>query len=110
MNDVEAVLRAASNAADLDEATVRFLEVAEAEGLIDVAWADIDTPVGSLVVAATATGVVKIGLVPNDDVPERLAATVSPRIVRSPRRLDAVRRQLDEYFEGHRTTFDVDVD
>src|SRR4051812_1164966 len=99
-SEIEAMLRASSSDEDVEAATERFLAAAEHEGLVDVAWAEVDTPVGALVVAATDAGLVKVGLAPNDDVPEQLAAMVSPRIVRSPGRLDSVRRQLDEYFEG----------
>ena len=83
---------------------------ADADGLVDVAWAVEDTPIGPLTLAATASGVVKIAF--GDDVAalEEIAATVSPRIVRVPRRLDAVRRELDEYFAGRRRVFDVAID
>ena len=45
-----------------------------------------------------------------DAVLDRLAARVSPRILEAPARLDAVRRELDEYFAGARTRFDVPLD
>ena len=41
---------------------------------------------------------------------DRLAAKLSPRVVVYPRRLDDVRRQLDEYFAGHRRRFELRTD
>ncbi|MEY2457033.1 MAG: methylated-DNA-[protein]-cysteine S-methyltransferase, partial [Acidimicrobiaceae bacterium] len=67
-------------------------------------------PVGPLVVAATPVGLVRVGLRPDEPVLEELAAKISPRVIERPARLDAVRRQLDEYFDGRRTEFDLDVD
>src|SRR5205823_10055550 len=112
MKEIEAMLRAGPDESDRDieQATADFLAVADRDGLIDVAWTDVDTPVGSIVVAATDAGLVRVGLLADDPVLEQLAATVSPRVVRNARRLDPVRRQLDEYFDGERTTFDVAVD
>ena len=96
--------------AALDAATARFAAAAQP----DVAYAVVGSPVGDLVLAATPTGLVTIayedfrgGL---DPVLERLATRLSPRILEQPARLDAVRRELDEYFAGRRTTFDVPID
>jgi methylated-DNA-[protein]-cysteine S-methyltransferase len=78
MNDIEMTLRNA--ALDLPADTPELSERAEAEGLLDVAYTSVDSPLGPLVVAATPKG-----LVP-------------------------VRRELDEYFEGQRQGFDVPID
>jgi methylated-DNA-[protein]-cysteine S-methyltransferase len=94
----------------VDEAMTAFLERADQEGLIDVAIATVDTPVGQMQVAATTNGLVRVQLRAIDAFAEEIAAAVSPRVVEHPARLDAVRRQLDEYFAGNRMTFDVDVD
>jgi methylated-DNA-[protein]-cysteine S-methyltransferase len=94
----------------VDEATAAFLRRADEEGLVDVAYATVDAPVGPLFVAATDAGLVKVGLRPDVRDLEELAAKVSPRIVEHPARLDAVRRELDEYFAGTRTTFDLAID
>jgi methylated-DNA-[protein]-cysteine S-methyltransferase len=94
----------------LDEAMTAFLHRADEEGLIDVAIASVDTPVGQMQVAATADGLVRVQLRAIDAFADEIAATVSPRVMEHPGRLAAVRRQLDEYFEGRRTEFDVDVD
>ncbi len=83
---------------------------ADADGLVDVAWAVEDTPIGPLTVAATEAGVVKIAFGDDAAALDEIAATVSPRVVRLPRRLDAVRRELDEYFAGRRHDFDVALD
>jgi methylated-DNA-[protein]-cysteine S-methyltransferase len=87
-------------------------ERAEHEGLLDVAYAALDTPLGTGLVAATRRGVVRVAL-PNEraeDVLERLAARVSPRVLEWPARLDQARRELDEYFEGRRRDFDLRLD
>jgi methylated-DNA-[protein]-cysteine S-methyltransferase len=83
---------------------------ADADGLVDVAWATTDSPVGPLTLAATTAGLVSIAFGPADDVVESLAAAVSPRLVHLPRRLDGVRRELDEYFTGTRRSFDLPLD
>jgi methylated-DNA-[protein]-cysteine S-methyltransferase len=83
---------------------------ADADGLVDVAWAVEDTPIGPLTLAATTSGVVKIAFGADESALAELAATVSPRLVRLPRRLDGLRRELDEYFAGRRRDFDVGLD
>ena len=87
-----------------------FAARADADGLVDVAWTDYDSPVGTLVLAATPEGLVTISYRDTEEVIDRLAAKLSPRVVSYPRRLDGVRRQLDDYFAGHRQHFDVDLD
>ena len=90
----------------------RAAERAAEEGVVDVAYAPVDTPLGRLTVAATRRGLVRIAF-PSPDpgtVVEQLARAVSPRVLEAPGRLDAVRRELDEYFEGRRTEFDLPVD
>ena len=99
----------------LDSATrQRFQERAQAAGLVDVAFATMDSPVGTLLLAATARGLVEIAFTGNgtrvDDALDELARKVSPRILEAPARLDPVRSQLDEYFTGHRVDFDVRLD
>jgi len=85
---------------------------AAAEGLLDVAYATVDSPFGPLLIATTPRGLIKLSL-PNYDVGEalaELAARISPRVLEAPARLDDVRRQLDEYFEGRRREFDLPLD
>jgi len=90
----------------------RLTAAAQQAGLLDVAYRTIDTPVGELLLAATDEGLVRVAfpVQDHDAVLERLAATVSPRILRSPARLDAASRQLDEYFAGRRTVFELPLD
>jgi methylated-DNA-[protein]-cysteine S-methyltransferase len=82
------------------------------EGLADVTYAPVDSPFGPLLAAATKRGLVKLAF-PEEDVDgvlERLAQRVSPRIVAADARLDPVRRELDEYFAGHRRGFALALD
>ena len=83
---------------------------ADREGLLDVALAVTDAPVGPLVLAATAAGLVACSYDDAEAVAERLARTVSPRVLRAPARLDPVRRQLEDYFAGRRDRFSTPVD
>lgn len=94
----------------VDAAIASFLQRADADELIDVAVAPIDTPVGRMHLAATPTGLVKVDLHGIDTFADELAATVSPRVLERPERLEPVRRQLEEYFDGKRTTFDLAID
>jgi methylated-DNA-[protein]-cysteine S-methyltransferase len=92
-------------------ATAAVLAAADAAGLVEVAIARTDSPIGTLTLAATPAGLVRIGFVAElDTVAGELAEQISPRVVELPSRLDAARRQLDEYFAGRRTDFDLDVD
>ena len=113
MNDsIEKALRAVP-ARSSDDAASRFAERAASEGLIDVAYARVDSPLGPLLAASTDRGLVRLsylGFREEDDVLQKLADDVSPRVLELPARLDGVRRELDEYFDGRRSTFDLDVD
>ncbi|HET9161909.1 MAG TPA: methylated-DNA--[protein]-cysteine S-methyltransferase [Solirubrobacterales bacterium] len=89
-----------------------LVDRAAEEGLLDVAYASVDSPYGRLLVATTPHGLVKVSL-PNHDAEqtlEDLAARISPRLLEAPARLDDVRRQLDDYFEGRRHAFDLPLD
>ncbi|MGH8959615.1 MAG: methylated-DNA--[protein]-cysteine S-methyltransferase [Jatrophihabitantaceae bacterium] len=88
----------------------RLLAAAEADGLLDVAYRTIDTPVGRLLLAATEVGLVRIAFDDPDAVLATLAERISPRILNAPARLDNVARELDEYFAGTRRTFDLPLD
>ena len=90
---------------DLDLAAL-----AEREGLLDVAIAHVDTPVGDLIVATTDAGLVRASWFGEDATLEELSARVSPRIFESAARTDGIRRQLDEYFAGRRRQFEVSID
>lgn len=90
----------------------RLTATAEPAGLLDVAYRTLDTPVGTLLLAATTAGLVRVAfdVEDHDAVLARLAEQLSPRILRSAARLDPAARQLDEYFAKRRTSFDVPVD
>ncbi len=86
---------------------------AEAAGLLDVAYATTDSPVGKLLLASTPKGLIRLAYLDQgdeDDVLEQLAVRVSPRILTAPRRLDEPRRELDEYFSGGRHEFELPLD
>ncbi len=90
----------------------RLIAAAEADGILDVAYRTLDTPVGALLLAATAAGLVRVAYdrEGHEAVLARLAERISPRILRSPARLDGAARELDEYFAGRRRAFDVPLD
>jgi len=91
---------------DLDN---RFRDAAAASGLLDVAYELTETPVGEVLLAATPRGLCRISYRGEEDVDE-LARVFGSRVLRSPRPLDEPRRQLDEYFEGSRHEFELDLD
>jgi methylated-DNA-[protein]-cysteine S-methyltransferase len=90
----------------------RLVSEAGARGLLDVAYRTIDSPLGSLLLATTERGLVRVAYETenHDRVLETLATRVSPRILMAPARLDAAARELDEYFSGRRRMFDLAVD
>jgi methylated-DNA-[protein]-cysteine S-methyltransferase len=108
--ELEDALRAGPEGAGAGPPVEALARRAREEGVVDVAYATVESPCGELLVAATDTGLVAVGLTDPDDVLERLASTVSPRVLRDPARLDEPRRQLDQYFEGHRRQFDLPLD
>jgi len=100
-----------SDIAAVRRATDRVRERALAEGLIDIGYATLDTPIGRLLVAATAVGIVRIGFEDEGDGPLiELSALVSPRIMETPGRVDEARRQLDSYFDRGLRQFDLPLD
>lgn len=107
----------------------------EREGLIDVAYTFIDSPVGRLLLAATPRGLARVAYVSDrrgehaqdgeqgpdgehdepgehgeQELLERLAASISPRVIAAPARLDQIRRELERYFAGQLTTFATPLD
>jgi methylated-DNA-[protein]-cysteine S-methyltransferase len=85
---------------------------AEADGLLDVAYTTVDSPVGALLLAATPAGLVRVAydIEDHDHVLDTLSVRLSPRVLRAPRRLDTAARELDEYFGGRRQVFDLPLD
>jgi methylated-DNA-[protein]-cysteine S-methyltransferase len=109
---IETALRKAASHLP-DPAAPSVAERAAAEGLLDVAYSTVDSPLGPLMVAATPRGLVRVSYSQfrgDDAVLADLARRVSPRVLEAPGRLDGVRRELDEYFEGRRTEFDLPID
>ena len=90
----------------------RFSDRAASEGLLDVAYTTADSPFGPLLLATSRKGLVRVGLPvqDSDELLADLAARVSPRVVEAPTKLDDVRRELDLYFEGKLTGFDLPLD
>jgi len=82
------------------------------EGLLDVAYAQVDSPLGPLTLAASRRGLLLVAYPerPLDTVLARLARDVSPRVLEAPARLDPVRRELEEYFEGRLRRFTTKID
>ena len=89
----------------------RFREAATEAGLVDVSFDVADTQIGQLLLAVTERGLCRISFDPEPDrETETLARTFGVRVLRAPRQLDPVRRELDEYFEGRRRDFDLPLD
>jgi methylated-DNA-[protein]-cysteine S-methyltransferase len=110
MIDIEDELR---RTAPLPDPLPDLTEPAATAGLLDVAYATLDSPLGRLLLATTPQGLIRIAYIDHADrdaVLEQLAAKVSPRVLAAPRRLDEPRRELDEYFAGRRRNFEIPLD
>lgn len=114
MSKLEELLRGNTDvAADAARAAGQAVTAARAQGLADVSYSIEPSPVGDLVVAVTPRGLIRLAYGAEegtDAVLEELARRVSPRVLEAPAALDDVRRELDEYFNGKRTHFDLAVD
>jgi methylated-DNA-[protein]-cysteine S-methyltransferase len=114
MTELERRLTRGPGASPLDAARLgrEVRARAEAEGLLDVAYATMESPLGELLVAVTPRGLVRLAYdeVVEDEVLAELAARVSPRVLRAPERTDAVRRELERYFAGRQRAFETPVD
>lgn len=102
----------AATEAELRRLHDRLADRADAEDLLDVAYRTVDTPVGTLLLAATRAGLVRVAYPTegHDQVLATLAARVSPRILHAPRRLDVAAHELEEYFAGRRHGFELPLD
>jgi methylated-DNA-[protein]-cysteine S-methyltransferase len=111
-NDLKRLSTTAESERDSRAASSAIPDLAVVNGLLDVAIADVDSPIGDLLVAVTPRGLVRIGFQSEDrdQVLVDIAERISPRILESGPATDAVRRELDEYFQQERTDFDVPVD
>ncbi|MGH9025496.1 MAG: methylated-DNA--[protein]-cysteine S-methyltransferase [Acidimicrobiia bacterium] len=113
MDQLTDALQAAGRArpdAEAQQAAARFAAGASDE--VDLAYTDIDSPIGSLLGVASRRGLLALLFHrgDEDEMLDRIASRVSPRILEAPVRLDPVRRELDEYFAGQRRQFDVPLD
>jgi methylated-DNA-[protein]-cysteine S-methyltransferase len=108
--DIERALRDGARALRSGSPPDLDLDLAAAAGLIDVAYTTLDSPVGTLVLAATPRGLVRVTYGGLDAVLDELAREVSPRVLCAPRKLDQPRRELDEYFAGRRRRFETPLD
>jgi methylated-DNA-[protein]-cysteine S-methyltransferase len=97
---------------DLPRLRARLAVAAQRDGILDVAYRTIDSPVGPLLLAATEAGLVRIAYASEDHdaVLQALADRISPRVLNAPARLDGAARELDEYFAGQRRGFDLPLD
>jgi methylated-DNA-[protein]-cysteine S-methyltransferase len=102
----------AADEAAHDRLRARLADRADTDGLLDVAYRTMDSPIGPLLLAATPAGLVRVAFEceNHDDVLVELSTAISPRILRSSQRVDDVARQIDEYFAGRRRLFEVPVD
>ena len=100
------------DAVRLDDISRRFVQVAEHRRLVDLAFDVVASPIGNLILTCTYKGVARIdfGEGREDQVLDRIAEELSPRLMRVPARTDQARRELDEYFSGSRRRFEVPVD
>jgi methylated-DNA-[protein]-cysteine S-methyltransferase len=96
----------------VEAAAARLPTAADERGLLDVAYAVLDSPLGPVVAAATPRGLVRLAYEDGqlDQLLADLAKRVSPRLLEAPARLDPARRELDEYFAGRRERFDLPLD
>ncbi len=112
--EMERALRAAlQSSQDAVPPPPSIVDAAAAAGLLDVAYARLDSPVGTLVLASTPQGLARLAYVDEgqeEAVMDEIAARLSPRMLAAPRRLDEPRRELDEYFAGRRRAFDLTLD
>lgn len=116
MRDIERALEEAgrrSYASESKLAARRVTEHAADGGLADVAYTTIDSPIGPIMLAATRRGLVRIAFAQAlhaEGFAGELAASISPRVVESAAWFDPIRRELEEYFHGQRTCFDLPLD
>jgi methylated-DNA-[protein]-cysteine S-methyltransferase len=98
--------------ADLARLRARLAAAAQGDGILDVAYRSVDSPVGPLLLAATEQGLVRVAYASEDHdaVLQALADRISPRVLLAPARLETAARELGEYFAGQRRGFDLPLD
>jgi methylated-DNA-[protein]-cysteine S-methyltransferase len=100
------------DASTLDRLHARLVDAAAAEGTLDIAYRTLDTPLGSVLLAASATGLLRVAYASEDHdaVLASLSLHVSPRVLHAPARLNDVAHEIDDYFAARRRTFDLPLD
>jgi methylated-DNA-[protein]-cysteine S-methyltransferase len=112
-DEMERALRAALRGGAAAPKPPSIADAAASAGLLDVAYARLDSPVGVLVLASTPRGLARLAYVDEgqeEAVLQDIATRLSPRMLAAPARLDEPRRELDEYFDGRRRTFELTLD
>jgi methylated-DNA-[protein]-cysteine S-methyltransferase len=111
-DDLTAALSTPVDADTLERLHRGLQRAAQRERLLDIAYTTLDTPVGSLLLAATDKGLVRVAYdrEDHDAVLQALADRISSRILRAPQRLDVAVQEIEEYFAGRRTGFDLPLD
>ncbi len=114
MNEFDDLERALRAEVPSDVPVPGISDAAHAAGLLDVAYATADSPVGRLLIATSDVGLLRLAYLDDDGaedvVLKALAADVSPRLLEAPRRLDEPRRELEQYFAGRRDRFELPLD
>lgn len=98
--------------ADLRVLRDRLSRRADQDGLLELAYRVVETPIGRLMVIGGERGVVRVAF-EREGFPAVLATVaerVSPRLLHAPWKLDAIAREFDEYFAGRRHHFQTPVD
>ncbi|MBK0422068.1 methylated-DNA--[protein]-cysteine S-methyltransferase [Leucobacter sp. CSA2] len=97
---------------ELRRLRARLASEAGERELIDVSYRTVDSPVGELLLAATGSGLVRVAFAREDFdlVLSDIAVELSPRILKNPEPLDTAARELEEYFSGIRSVFDLPLD
>lgn len=98
--------------AELERLAASLATTAGAEGILDLAYRTVSSPIGELLLVASERGIVRLAFEgeDRDAVLAELATKVSPRILAAPERLEPAARELGEYFAGTRRAFDVPID
>lgn len=111
-NDLQRLAPSAGAEDRARKATQPLTRRAVDEGLVDVAVASMDSPVGELLVAVTPKGLVAVAFEsePRDEVLGRIARKVSPRVLEAAPPTDRARREIEEYFRSARRAFDLRID
>jgi len=116
MTEIEALelaLRSAAPPLPTHDELPDLSEAAAAAGMLDVAYDTLASPVGPLLLAVTERGLVRVAYLDTGEqeaILEHLARQISPRVFAAPRKLDGVRRELDQYFAGRRDRFELPLD